>query len=294
VAELEQQLTTLGAGLDWPPTPDIAGRIHLPARGWESHRPARRGGRAPLRWVNHFPARRGGGAQRRWGGVFGSTVERRWALAAVAVLIALAALAALAAYPPSRDAIANWLNVHTSIQRVPHLATPSPQPPGPLGERLGLGGRTTLAGARKQVAWPIVLPSLLGEPDEVYLQLPPDGPSQGEVTLVYSWRPDIPVSGETGVAVLVTEARGAVDTNFFGKMLGPGTTMEVVAVAGHQGYWIAGAPNVFFFTDSNGDVRNETMRLATNTLILDEGGTVARIEGNLTKAQALQVAASLG
>jgi hypothetical protein len=209
----------------------------------------------------------------------------------VAVLIALAALVA---YPPSRDAIANWLNVHTSIQRVPHLATPSPQPPGPLGERLGLGGRTTLAGARKQVAWPIVLPSSLGQPDEVYLQLPPDGPSQGEVTLVYSSRPDIPVSGETGVAVLVTEARGAVDTNFFGKMLGPGTTLEVVAVAGHQGYWIAGAPNVFFFTDSNGDVRNETMRLATNTLILDEGGTVVRIEGNLTQAQALQVAASLG
>jgi hypothetical protein len=67
-----------------------------------------------------------------------------------------------------------------------------------------------------------------------------------------------------------------------------------VTVAGHQGYWIAGAPNVFFFTDANGAVRNETMRLATNTLILDDGGTVARIEGNLTKAQALQVAASLG
>ena len=284
MAELEQQLTTLGAGLDWPPTPDLAGRIHLPARRavgkrrWETYLPARRGGRAPL-------------AAPGWGGPVSSAFRPRWALAAVAVLIALAALVA---YPPSRDAIANWLNVHTSIQRVPHLATPSPQPPGPLGERLGLGGRTTLAGAREQVAWPIVLPSSLGQPDEVYLQLPPDGPSQGEVTLVYSSRPDIPVSGETGVAVLVTEARGAVDTNFFGKMLGPGTTLEVVVVAGHQGYWIAGAPNVFFFTDSNGDVRNETMRLATNTLILDEGGTVVRIEGNLTKAQGLQVAASLG
>jgi hypothetical protein len=290
VAELEQQLTTLGAGLDWPPTPDLAGRIHLPARRavgkrrWETYLPARRG-------AIHLPASRGGGPQRRWGGASSIYVERRWTLAAVAVLIALAALAA---YPPSRDAIANWLNVHTSIQRVPHLATPSPQPPGPLGERLGLGGRTTLAGARKQVAWPIALPSSLGQPDEVYLQLPPDGPLQGEVTLVYSSRPDIPISGETGVAVLVTEARGAVDTNFFGKMLGPGTTLEDVAVAGHQGYWIAGAPNVFFFTDVNGDVRNETMRLATNTLILDEGGTVVRIEGNLTKAQALQVAASLG
>jgi hypothetical protein len=35
------------------------------------------------------------------------------------------------------------------------------------------------------------------------------------------------------------------------------------------------------------------MRLATNTLILDVGGTIVRIEGNMTKAQALEIAASL-
>jgi hypothetical protein len=283
VAELEQHLTALGAELDWPPTPDLATRLHLPARGLSQVT-------SPLAWTNLLPARRGGGAQRRWGGAAGKAFGSRWALVAAALVIALAALVA---YQPSRDAIADWLNVHTSFQRIPHLATPSPQPPGPLGKRLGLGGLTTLADAQKQVAWPIAVPSSLGTPDEAYLQLPPDGPAQGEVTLVYSTRPGIPVSGETGVAVLVTEARGAVDQNFFGKMLGPGTTLEEVMVAGHQGYWISGAPNVFFFTDANGNVRNETMRLATNTLILDEGGTVVRIEGNLTKAQTLQIAASL-
>jgi hypothetical protein len=36
------------------------------------------------------------------------------------------------------------------------------------------------------------------------------------------------------------------------------------------------------------------MRLATNTLILDDGGTVIRIEGDLTRAQAFQIAESLG
>jgi adenine deaminase len=46
--------------------------------------------------------------------------------------------------------------------------------------------------------------------------------------------------------------------------------------------------------DSSGNVRYETLRLATNTLLIDEGGTVVRIEGNLTKAQALQIAGSLG
>ena len=268
MAELEQQLSALGGELEWPPTPELAGRTS-----------------------NYLPARLGGRAQRRWGGAVGKASGSRWALAAVAVVIALAALVA---YQPSRDAIASWVNVHVRFQRVNELPAPSPQPPGPLGKRLGLGGLTTLASAQKHVAWPIAVASSLGTPDEAYLQLPPDGPAQGEVTLVYSERPGIPVSGQTGVAVLVTEARGAVDQNFFGKMLGPGTTLEPVTVAGHQGYWIAGAPNVFFFVDANGKVISETVRLATNTLILDDGGTVVRIEGNLTKAQALQIAASLG
>jgi hypothetical protein len=267
VPDLEQQLSALGSALEWPPTPDLASRgvIYLPAS---------RGGR-----------RESAG----WGGPVGN--QRQWALAAAAVILALAALAA---YPPSRVAIANWVNVHTIFQRVTHLATPSPQPPGPLGKRLGLGAQTTLAAAQKQITWHIAVPSTLGKPDEVYLQPPPDAPAQGEVTLVYATRPGIPVAGQTGVAVLLTEARGAVDQNFFGKMIGPDTTLEAVTVAGHQGYWISGPLNEFFFTDADGNFRNETVRLAANTLILDYGGTVIRIEGNLTKAQAVEIATSLG
>jgi hypothetical protein len=137
------------------------------------------------------------------------------------------------------------------------------------------------------------VPSNLGQPDEVYLQLPPLGPPQGEVTLVYSARPGIPTSGQTGVAVLITEARGAVNADFFGKVLGPGATIEPVTVAGHQGYWISGTPHEFFLIDSDGNTRDETLRLATNTLLIDDGGTIVRIEGDLTKAQALQIADSL-
>ena len=252
--DLEQQLTALGAALDWPSTPDLAGRVAYP------------------------PALRGNGA------------VPRWVLTAAALVIAMAALLG---YTPSREAIANWANVHVLFKRVHELPTPSAKPPGPLGERLGLGGRTTLVAAQKQVSWHVAVPASLGRPDEVYLQPPPDAPVQGEVTLVYATRPGIPVAGQTGVSVLITEARGAVDTNFFGKMLGPDTTLETVTVSGHDGYWISGSPNVFFFTDANGEVRNETMRLAANTLILDYGGTVVRIEGNLTKAQALEIATSL-
>jgi hypothetical protein len=260
VPELEQELAALGRELAWPRTPAIATLV----RSRITARPVVL--RAP--WY-----------------------QSRWALAAAALIIAATALLA---YNPTREAIADWVNVHVLFQRVHVLPTPSPQPSGPLGTRLGLGGRTTLAGAQKSLTWPVMIPASLGLPDEVYLQLPPDGPTLGEVTLVYSTRPGIQVSGTTGVAVLVTEARGTVNENFFGKMVGPDATIEPVTVAGHHGYWVAGSPHVFIFLDANGNFRDETMRLATNTLILDEGGTVVRIEGNLTKAQALEIAASLG
>jgi hypothetical protein len=256
--ELEQQLTELAGQVEWPATPNLAATVSSRITA-----PVAR----PALWS-----------------------QSRWAVAAAAVIIALAALAA---YPPSRNAIADWVNVHVFFQRVHVVPTPSPLPPGPLGQRLGLGSQTTLADAQKQMSWHVVVPSKLGEPDEVYVQLPPDGPAKGEVTLVYSTRPGIPVAGETGVAVLVTAAQGTVDTNFFGKMLGPDTTMQEVTVGGHRGYWLAGSPHIFFFVDTSGKFRNETLRLATNTLILDVGGTVVRIEGKLTKAQALEIAASL-
>jgi hypothetical protein len=253
--DVEQQLLELGANLDWPATPNLAARVRY----------------------------RVAEPSRAW-------YQSRWALAAVALLIALAALVI---YTPTRDVIARWFNLHANIQRTENPPTPSPLPPGPLGKRLGLGDQTTLDAARTQVQWKITIPQSLGQPDEVYLQQPPDGPSQGEVTLVYSARQGIPVSGQTGVSVLITEARGTVDKGFFGKMLGPDATLEEVQVNGHPGYWIAGKPHVFFFMDANGKFRDETMRLATNTLIFDNGGTIVRIEGDLTKAQALEIAKSL-
>jgi hypothetical protein len=89
--------------------------------------------------------------------------------------------------------------------------------------------------------------------------------------------------------VLVTEARGSINENLFGKILGPDTKIEQVTVNGHPGYWISGHPHDFAFTDANGGFYSEQMRLATNTLIFNDNGTVVRIEGDMTKAQALQI-----
>ena len=211
----------------------------------------------------------------------------RWALAVAASLLLV--IAALLAYAPARDAIAGFLNLHTTVNRVPALQSPSPRP----GQSLGLGTPTTLAQAQGGVKWQITVPPALGRPDAVYLVQPPAGPSGGEVTLVYTNLPGIKPSGQTGVSLLVTEARGAVNEQFFGKTVGPDTTIESVEVNAHQGWWISGEPHTFVFTDANGNPYFDTLRLATNTLIIDDNGTVIRIEGNMTKAQALQIAISL-
>ena len=260
LTELEQQLRLLAAEIEWPATPALGGAVR--------------------RRITSTTPR---SYARPW-------YERRWAMAAAAALL-IAAL--LVAYTPTRNAIADFLNLHTSINRTNVLPTPSPLPPGPLGQRLGLGNRVTLATARAGVKWAIVLPSGLGQPDEVYLQSPQSGPPQGEVTLVYGSRPGMPVSGETGVSLLITEVRGNVSETFFGKIIGPGTTIEEVIVGGHRGWWISGHPHAFFFTGTDGEIRDETLRLATNTLIVDDGGTIVRIEGDLTKQHALDLATSL-
>lgn len=256
--ELEDRLTALATAVEWPPTPQLRGfpPVHL-----EVSREVER---------RRIP---------------------RWALAAAAVLLIVAA--ALLAYTPSRDAIAGWLNLHTNIQRVQHPPTPSPLPSGQLGSNLSLGTPVTLEEARGSTQWKITVPSLLGQPDAVYVKPPPTGPSKGEVTLVYGKRPDIPVSGQTGVAVLVTEARGSVNEIYFQKMLGLESKVEQVSVGSHQGYWISGHPHEFAFADANGNFYSDTLRLATNTLIYDNNGTIVRIEGDMTKAQALQIANSI-
>ena len=250
--ELEQQLTELSAAIAWPATPAVQVRAAVIAR------PARPGRLA-------------------WG--------RLLAVTAAFVLVG----AGLLAYTPTRDAIAGFLNLHTTVHRVQQLPSPSPR----LGQSLDLGTPTSLAEAQTMVAWRISVPGALGRPDQIYLRIPPAGPSGGEISLVYSARPDIKVSGQTGVAVLITEARGSVNEQFFGKMLGPGTSLEAVSVGGHPGWWISGQPHDFFYTDPNGNFQSETMRLATNTLIFDESGTIVRIEGDMTKQQALAIAASL-
>lgn len=255
---LERQLRDLRPYLQYPPTPNLVLTVR---------------------------ARLAAAPRRRF--VFPIAIPRRLALAAAAVLIVIAGLLAI---PQTRDTIAHWFGVKgLIINKVPAIPSVSA---GPLGGDLRLGQATTLAGAQAGAGYHVLVPTdpSIGQPDEVYLNPAVPG---GEVSLVYQMRPGLATASTTRVAILVTEIQGSTDKGLFGKMIGEGTTFTEVTVNGGPGYWIAGRPHAFFFTDRSGAFHTEDMRLATNTLVWQQGSVTLRIEGAATEAQALQIAASM-
>ncbi len=263
-AELASALHDLGRQIAYPPTPQLARAV----RNRLASRPVRR-------WFGWPPV---------------ASPRLSFALAALAVAVLVAA--ALAAFPGTRSAIAHFLELRGIV--ITHAPSPlpslSPLPPGPLGERLGLGQQVALAEARAHARFQVLVPTRPGDPDEVYFQEPPQG---GKVSLVYPARPGLPQTSETGVGMLITEFRGDLDPGFFGKMLGPETRLVEVRINGTPGYWLEGKPHFLFYKDPSGRFSQETLRLAGNTLLWEKDGVTLRIESALSKDEAIRIAESM-
>ena len=107
-------------------------------------------------------------------------------------------------------------------------------------------------------------------------------------------RPGFPKASSTGVGLLLSEFRARVDGEVLEKkLLGPGTTLEAVRVNGGRGFWIAGEPHGLQYVGPDGEILFDTTRLSGNTLLWEQGDLTLRIEGQLTREQALAVAASM-
>jgi hypothetical protein len=243
VTALERELARLRDELAWPPTPDlataVATRIAAEPRGAAPWRRL-----APLR-----PA----------------TV----ALVALAALLAIAAT--LAAAPGVRARIEHWLGIGAvRIERVERLPRTGP------GRDLGLGRRTTLAGARRLARVGVPAVAALGPPDAVYAD-----PRDGSASLVWRPRPGLPAAS-SGVGALLTVLPGG-DVQLVKKLLGAGTSVTAVDVDGATGVFIAGEPHVVVPPN----------RLAGNTLIWVRGATTYRLESALGRVAALRLARSV-
>jgi hypothetical protein len=196
--------------------------------------------------------------------------ERRWWRRPVGIALAVlvVALGAALAVPAARTALLDWLGLRgVSIVRVEHL------PPAPVIGHLDLGRPVTLAEARSRAPW-ILVPS--ESPDRVYVSAAIPG---GKVSLLWGT--------PANVRLLLTEFRGEA---FVQKLIAPDAKVEPVDV-GDSGAWLD-QPHVLTYRDRYGRFREDTARLAGKTLLWQQGEVTLRLEGELSKEKALQIARS--
>jgi hypothetical protein len=184
---------------------------------------------------------------------------------ALAVVV-VAAVAAAFAVPQSRSAILDWLGLrHVSVVRVDKL------PAVPASRGLDLGQRVTLDEAKRRAPWLLVPDS---DPDSVWLNESIPG---GKVSLVWGT--------PSHVRLLLTELSGRA---YIEKIIDGDTQVERVKI-GNAGVWFQGE-HVVMFQDRDGRFHETHARLARNTLVWQQGGVTLRLEGGLTKDQALRIA----
>src|SRR6266542_1467500 len=219
---------------------------------------------------------------RRWWDALRSP---RYASVPILATLAVLAVAVLVVVPDARAAANEFLRLRgIVIFQAPAIATPRASFAGAL---------VTLDEARRGADFTVRAPTdpRLGAPDEVYLGKSPNG-THDVVTLVYGSRTGIPVSREAAVSALVVEFRGRIDETLFAKVAAAGTRIEDVTVNGGKGFWIEGEPHLFFYRDEAGNVWNETLRLAGNTLLWEQDGVTFRLEEQVSREEALRIAAS--
>jgi hypothetical protein len=190
---------------------------------------------------------------------------RRPVAIALAVLV-VAGIAAAFAVPQSRSAILDWLGLrNVSVVRVEKL------PVVPANGGLDLGRQVTLDEAQRRAPW-LLLPD--ADPDSAWVNESIPG---GKVSLVWGT--------PSHVRLLLTELSGRA---YIEKIIDGDTQVEPVKI-GNAGAWFSG-PHVVMFQDRDGRFHETHARLARNTLVWQVGDVTLRLEGALTKDEALRIA----
>lgn len=206
----------------------------------------------------------------------------RWAMAAVIVVVA----AVITFVTPVREAVADWLGIGAvRIVEVEEIPADVEDSIGDLGTRVSIGEVADLLGIER--AWP----EAIGAPDAAFVRRP-DEPA---VELSAVWLPadDLPEVGAGGVGALLTRFDGALDGPVAEKTVGEGTGLATIAVGDAPGYWISGEVHTFGYVGPDGEVVFETLRLAGNTLLWEQGGFSYRLESGLDLEAAIAVAETL-
>lgn len=191
--------------------------------------------------------------------------RRQVAVAAAALLVALVAA------PPVRAAVADWFGFAGVVVRQGESPRPNDAPPSPT-----LGTATDLDEARELFAFEPALPEVLGPPQAVEV-------SADRRVLSMRW------TDAAAGAVRLDQFDGRLDYTFAKQAPG----VEFTAVKGDFALWFD-EPHEVVVLAPDGTRRTETARLAGHTLIWEHAdGSTLRLEGDLTRARALEIADSV-
>jgi hypothetical protein len=262
------------------------------------------------RMVNEVLARLDAVANRRV-----VAVPRRRLLIVSAVLVSAAAILLLLV-PGPRSTIAHWFGFgSTRIDPVP--TTPSTSittpPTGSTGStastnsepqvtttvtfpaRLQLGSPLSAEEATTRTGLPVPFIPSFGAPTGIFVTSPPDS---GQIVVVYPPSANLASSPVAGIGALLSTMPGTINEGLFVKTQRQGTTLESLSFVNASGVtvaavWIGGAPHDYVFEDRNGTPVFDTLRLATTTLLWQDGDVTYRLEATLTREQAVAIAATV-
>lgn len=190
---------------------------------------------------------------------------------ALAFAILLAALAGLLALSPgARSAFLEIFRLQgATVERVETL-------PEVRAQRLDFGEEVSREEAERRVGFELLD---LGEPDRIYVR-------EGRIgSLVYG-DPERP-------RLVLSQLRGGVFDGFVKKAGGSGTLVEEVEVGGERGLFVSGDEHFVMFLDENGQVADDRTYLAGTVLLWNRGDLLLRLEGDLTRDEALELAESV-
>lgn len=159
-----------------------------------------------------------------------------------------------------------------------HLGQGKPSAPTTPRSPLPDSVASDLEHARRQAAFPVLVPAALGRPDRVTL-------ADGARVVTMTW--------EDGGRVVVLDQFDGTLGPFFEKQVG-GVAIRIENVGGRPAWWIDG-PHDLTYLRRDGTPASATARLAGPTLVWQSVDRVTyRLEGNsLTEAEALRVARSM-
>lgn len=190
---------------------------------------------------------------------------------ALVFAILLAALAGLLALSPgARSAFLEIFRLQgATVELVETL-------PEVQAQRLDFGEEVSREEAERRVGFELLD---LGEPDAVHVR-------DGRIASLVYGDPERP-------RLVLSQLRGGVYEGFVKKAGGGGTTVEPVTVGGEPGLFVSGDEHFVMFRDENGMIADERTYLAGTVLLWNRGELLLRLEGDLTRDEALELAESV-